>query len=159
MAAVTEIYVNDVALRSDRSVELPPAATKLHVGLVDAPACADCGALGAGRVDEAWGEDADPVVHRTDVHADSSFREQFDHVHVAQAVTELPTHGERDDVVEKALATEGRARSGGAAPPAMPTAVELVPPPIRSCLGALLAPASIALHHSPFLLTTGLQCT
>lgn len=57
-------------------------------------------------IDEARGEGVRPVIYGTGINAHSSFREQFDHVGIIQALAKISAQVERNDVVGKAVAAE-----------------------------------------------------
>ena len=90
-----------------------PSTGDLDVGLVDEPPVA-AGVPGrAGGVDEFRCEGLHPALDRHVVDLNPAFGEQFLHIAVGQAVSQIPAHRDRDDLTRKPIAgrSDGRTES------------------------------------------------
>jgi hypothetical protein len=98
VAGSQDEHVDDLAMLVDRPVDVTPDAADLDVGLIDEPPVTRRVPGRAGRVGEQRGEPLDPPVHRDMIDLDTAFGEQFFHIAVREAVTQIPTHRHRDDL-------------------------------------------------------------
>src|ERR1700730_4246565 len=63
IAAGRDVDVDDLAVLIDRTVDVPPPARDLHIGLIDEPAVADRMAPRSGRVGQERREALHPPEH------------------------------------------------------------------------------------------------
>jgi len=77
-------HVDDLPCLVDRAVDIPPAASDLHVGLVDLPAIADLVPAGPGGLSQQRREPHDPAVDSDVVDLDPALGKQFLDVAVGQ---------------------------------------------------------------------------
>ncbi len=103
-------YVDDLAELVDRSVDIPPAASHLHIGLVDLPAIADAVAAWPRGVGQQWREPLHPAVDGDVVDLDAALGEEFFDVALGQAEAQLPADRNDDDIGWEAEAGERGAR-------------------------------------------------
>ena len=82
----------------DRPVDVAPFAGDFHVGLVDVPTVTDRVPARSGRVGEEWGEALYPPVDGDVVDLDLAFAEEFFDVSIGEPVSQVPPHGEDDDL-------------------------------------------------------------
>jgi hypothetical protein len=91
-------HVDDLAELVDRSVDVPPVASHLHVGLVDLPAIANAVATWSRGVGQQWREPQYPAVDGDVVDRDAALGEKFFDVAVGQAEAQLPADRDDDDI-------------------------------------------------------------
>jgi hypothetical protein len=96
----------------DRTVDVPPLADELHVGLVDLPTVADGVAAGPSGVSQQRREPQHPPVDGDVVDLDAALDQEFFEVAIGQAVAQIPADRDDDDLGWEAEAGEGRSRSG-----------------------------------------------
>ena len=102
-------YVDDLAELVDRSVDVAPVASHLHVGLVDLPAIADAVAAWPSGIGQQWREPLHPAVDGHMVDLDAALGEEFFDVAVGQAEAQVPANRDDDHLRREAEAGEGGA--------------------------------------------------
>jgi hypothetical protein len=98
VASRRNVHVDDLPELVDRPVDIAPAASDLHIGLVHAPAPADGMSAGPGRLSQQWREALDPAVDGGVVDLDAALGEQLLDIAVGQREAQVPPHRQHDDV-------------------------------------------------------------
>ena len=92
------------------SVDVSPRAGDLHVDLVDKPVTADPVATWLGRIYQQRREPLDPPKQGHVVDLDTPLGEELLEITVGQSVTQVPAHGNQDDVGWEPESSERRLR-------------------------------------------------
>ena len=90
----------------DGPVDVTPLAGDLDIDLVDEPPVADSVAAWPSGVCQEWREALDPPVDRDVVDLDSALGEELFDVAIGEPVTQIPPHGEHDDLRREAVSSE-----------------------------------------------------
>jgi len=90
---------------------------------------------------------------------DATLGQKLHNIGIGQTETQIPAHGEGDDVVGEAIAAEGRGRAWCLASPAGAATGELTAGPIVPGLRELVSLALLTLHAAPPLPVVRLQHT
>jgi len=80
---------------------------------------------------------------------DATLGQKLHNIGIGQTETQIPAHGEGDDVVGEAIAAEGRGRAWCLASPAGAATGELTAGPIVPGLRELVSLALLTLHAAP----------
>ena len=104
------VHVDDLAELIDRSVDVLPPASDLHIRLVDLPAISYRVPARPSGIAQQRREPHHPPVDRDVIDLGAALSEQFLDIAIGQAEAEVPADGEDDHVRWEAEAGEGGAR-------------------------------------------------
>ena len=108
-------HVDDLPELVDRSIDVAPLPSHLHVGLVDLPAVTDGVPTRPSGLGQQRREPQHPPVDRDVVDLDPALGEELFDVAVGQAEAQVPADREDDDIRWEAEAGKGGPRSGSRA--------------------------------------------
>jgi len=143
---LAQVDIDHLAVLVDGAVGIDPPAGQADVGLIDGPAGADAVAMRAGRVFIQRDEALHPVEDARRINVDTPFGQKLRAIGVGQTETQLPAHGERDEVVGEAIPVEGRGRAIGLTAGEGYALVDLPACAVASGLDELLLRAPLAPH-------------
>ncbi|HEV2126600.1 MAG TPA: hypothetical protein VGW38_27895 [Chloroflexota bacterium] len=104
---VAQVAINDLPLVIDRPEEVVPAFRDLEIRFIDPPPATNSGPERLGCRDEARGTGSDPIVDGTRVDGKAPLSQPLHDIGVAEAIAQLPAHGERKHLVREAVPAEG----------------------------------------------------
>jgi hypothetical protein len=138
--------VADLAWLVDGPNQIPPAAGDLGQRHIDPPARADPLSMLLGGLEEQRRERLDPIEEGARVDGDAPLGEPLSDVSLAQALAQVPPHGQGDHLVREALPAERRPAALRSAAPTSGAAPELPSGTIPACFDQPLARASPTPH-------------
>src|SRR5204863_2813353 len=100
----------DLPVLVDGTIDIPPRAVDLDVGLVHEPAVTRCVPSKPGRVGQQRGEPLHPSEHADVVNLDATLDQQFLDVAVREVVAQVPPDRHHDDLGREPEASERRCR-------------------------------------------------
>jgi hypothetical protein len=110
-----EEHVDDLPELVDRSIDVAPLPSHVHIGLVDLPAVTDRVPTRPSGLGQQRREPQHPPVDRDVIDLDPAFGEEFFDVAVGQGEAQVPADREDDDIRWETEAGKGGPRSGSRA--------------------------------------------